>query len=152
MNEKARLKKLLTDHYDGLPWIDISILGTLKKIPAARAAQQVGSSNSVWQIVLHMIAWREQLVHKLKGEPMTVSDSNFIETISDTSRKAWVMTLDRLAASQELVLKTLASVDISKKKKGNMYSNYEYVQAVLQHDAYHLGQIVLLDKLIRDAK
>ena len=45
-------------------------------------------------------------------------------------------------------LKTFSENDFDKVYKNNSMTYYENIQGIIQHDAYHLGQITLLSKLI----
>jgi uncharacterized damage-inducible protein DinB len=151
MNELSRLKKLLSDHFDGSPWMDVNIIDTLKNIPASQAAKKINNLNSIWQIVNHMIAWRETNLERLKGEIIPSPENNFIEDIKDTSEEAWQVTLKKMDRSQHNLLSFLSSAKDSMLEKvyiTNGHTYYEHLQGILQHDAYHLGQIVLLKKLL----
>ena len=151
MSELMRLKKLLSDHFDGSPWLDVNIMDTLKNIPASQAVKKTGHHNSIWQIVNHMIAWRETNLGRLKGEIIPAPENNFIEDVKDTSEEAWQRTLKKMERSQHNLLSFLASAKDSMLEKiyiTNGLSYYEHLQGILQHDAYHLGQIVLLKKLL----
>ena len=69
----------------------------------------------------------------------------------DISKKAWLNTLDKLEDSQEqwrLVLKKFKKKDLEKTYPTNGMSYYDHIQGIVQHDAYHLGQIVLLAKVV----
>jgi|SRR6185436_15236648 len=150
MTELQRLKKLLSDHFDGSPWLDVNIMDTLKDISASKAAGKTGNHNSIWQIVNHMIAWREANLKRVKDEVLPAPDNNFIEEIKDTSEEAWKATLKKLERSQHNILSFLESADDSVLEKiyiPNNLTYYEHLQGILQHDAYHLGQIVLLKKI-----
>ncbi|HPH84699.1 MAG TPA: DinB family protein, partial [Ferruginibacter sp.] len=62
---------------------------------------------------------------------------------------AWKKTLERLEASQQSwldYLERLNTGSLNKIYPGNNMTYYEHIQGILQHDAYHLGQIVLLLK------
>lgn len=151
MTELQRIKKLLSDHFDGSPWLDVNIVDTLKGIPASKAVRKIGNHNSIWQIVNHMIAWREGILKRVKGEFFPSPENNFIEEIKDISEEAWQATLKKLERSQRNLLSFLESADDSILEKiyvPNNLTYYEHLQGILQHDAYHLGQIVLLKKLI----
>jgi len=151
MSELARLKKLLSDHFDGSPWLDVSIMDTLKNISASQAAKKTDHVNSIWQIVNHMIAWRETNLKRLKDEMVAAPENNFIEEIKDTSEEAWQATLKKLERSQHNILSFVSTATDAMLEKvyiTNGFSYYEHLQGILQHDAYHLGQIVLLKKLI----
>lgn len=149
MTETARIKKLISDHFDGSPWLDVTITDTLKNISASQAAKKIDDVNSIWQIVNHMTAWRETLYCKLSGESVTVPSNNFIENIIDTSEKSWRNDIKKLEKSQKNILKYLSDPRDTRfdLEYSNGHTFYEHLQAILQHDAYHLGQIVILQKL-----
>jgi uncharacterized damage-inducible protein DinB len=151
MDEITRLKKLFTDHYDGNPWLDINIVDTLKELTPSQAASKIGDHNSIWQIVQHVVAWRETNLARIQGELVPAPSHNFIEEIQDKSEAAWEKLLGRLQRSQEMLLAYLEKADAASFDtiyKPNQHTYYEHLQGILQHDAYHLGQIVLLKKLI----
>lgn len=151
MNDVKRFQKLFTDHYDGDPWIEINLKETLKGITPAMASQKVGSLNSIWQIVNHVISWRETLLKRVQNEYVPSPENNFIETISDVSAEAWEETLTRLQKSQENLLLYLSGdkeIDFDENPSQGQYSRYELIEGILQHDVYHLGQVVLLKKML----
>jgi uncharacterized damage-inducible protein DinB len=151
MNEPARLRKLFTDHFDGSPWLDVNIMDTLKNISATQAAKKIDHLNSIWQIVNHIICWRETNLKRVNNEIIPAPENNFIEVVMDASEEAWQATLIKLERSQHNILSFLSSSNDSMLEKvyvANGLSYYEHLQGILQHDAYHLGQIVLLKKLI----
>ena len=151
MTDVERLQKLFKDHYDGDPWIEINFMNTLKGITATMAAQKVGSLNTIWQIVNHVISWRETLLKRIQNENIPSPENNFIETISDVSAEAWKDTMNRLQASQDKLLSYLSEkkeIDLDENPSHGQYSRYELIEGILQHDVYHLGQVVLIKKMI----
>jgi len=149
IDETARIKKLITDHFDGSPWLNVTISDTLKKNSSSQAAKKIDGLNSIWQIVNHLTAWRDTIYCKLSGESVTFTSNNFIEDITDTSEKNWKNDLKKLDKSQKNIMKFLSdSRDLDfQLEYSNGHTFYEDMQAILQHDAYHLGQIVILQKL-----
>lgn len=150
-NEITKLKKLFSDHYQGDPWIDITLLNTLKNISADQASEKIGSLNSIWQIVNHMILWRKALLRRVKGNSISVPANNFITEVKDKSEKSWKKTFKDLEDSQKNLLTFLSrSKDslLENISPASGYSYYELLVAILLHDTYHIGQIVLIKKLI----
>ncbi|RYY68008.1 MAG: DinB family protein [Chitinophagaceae bacterium] len=149
MNENNRLKKLLADHFDGEPWIEVQILASLQGLTARDAAKNIQGLNSIWQIVHHMRCWRETLLRRLQGEQIPSPDNNYFEAIPVVSEKHWMEALEKLTRSQQALLHYLSTdIDMDEKPPGSVYSRYELLQGVLQHDAYHLGQVILIRKLL----
>ncbi|MBE2228795.1 MAG: DinB family protein [Ignavibacteria bacterium] len=151
MTNIQHINKLLKDHYNGVPWIDITIAGTLKTLTAKKAAMKVDGLNSVWQIVNHMISWRNALIARVKDKPVPHPDNNFISEVKDTTAKAWKDTLKKFEKSQKDILAFLGKqkdIHLEKISPASGYSYYELVMAIIIHDSYHLGQIVLIKKMI----
>lgn len=153
MKETLRIKSLFEKLYDGHPWIDVNLLHTLAPLTAQQAAARViPQLNTIWEIMNHLISWRKNVLQRIQGSVITTPDNNYVEPVKNTSEKAWKNTLRQLAATQESWVQLLATFD--KKDFEKIYSNnqmsyYEHIQGILQHDAYHLGQIVLLAKLVQ---
>jgi len=152
MRERERIVKLFEDLYNGEPWIDVTIQGTLKKLSAAQAAKKVSPElNSIWQLVDHMTEWRRNVLQRVRGKIMATPDNNYIISTKDTSEAAWKQTLKSLEDSQDLwisFLKNCNEGEFEKIYPKNNLSYYEHIHGILQHDAYHLGQIVLLAKMV----
>ena len=153
MNQLERFHKLFVDHYDGHPWIEVNLAATLEGITAADAAQKIGRLNSIWQIVNHLVSWRETLLKRINGESAPAPENNFIEDITDASSVAWKKTMERLQVSQGKLIAYLSGTEatgLDENPRQEQYSRYELIESILQHDVYHLGQIVLIKKLLRD--
>lgn len=59
--------KSIQDTYNGDPWHGPSIKKVLSGIPPERADSQISDGHSIIELVLHMVAWRSFVVHKLHG-------------------------------------------------------------------------------------
>lgn len=144
--------KLLNDHFNGNPWIDVTILGELKKLSAKQAAYKPGGLNSVWEIVNHMISWRKALIGRVMGKPVKYSDDNFFREVKDRSPEAWKKTIAELKKSQKTIISFLQKQEdelLETVSPASGYTFYELVEAILLHDAYHTGQIVLIKNFIQ---
>jgi uncharacterized damage-inducible protein DinB len=150
MKETERISKLFTDLYNGSPWIGVVIVPTLKKLTAKQAAKRIYKDwNTIWEITNHLISWRENVLRRVQGEVIKSPSHNYVLPIKDTSEEAWQTTLKRLDDSQIAwlaFLKKFKSADFDKIYPNNGMNYYEHIHGILQHDAYHLGQIVILSK------
>lgn len=154
MRENARMIKLFTDLYDGDPWLGVNWMDTLKTISAEKACTRIAEDrNTIWEIVNHVTLWRRNVWRRIQGEVNTTPDHNYILPVTDVSEEAWQRSLQELKDTQQQWLDLLESYD--ENQYSNIYPNnqmtyYEHIHGILQHDAYHLGQIVLLSKLMED--
>lgn len=155
MKEKERLKSLFEKLYNGSPWIDINIDATLKNISHQQAHKRIlAGCNSIWEITNHLIAWRSNVLKRVHGKKIKTPGNNYFEKVNDHSANAWANTLKRFAATQKQWLHYLEKLNpeqLGTLYPGNNMSYYEHIQGILQHDAYHLGQIVLLKKVVMKA-
>jgi len=152
MTEQQHLGALFQNLYNGHPWIDVTLTGVLENIPAEKAQQRVGHCNTIWEIVVHMIRWRENVLQRVQGAVLKTPANNYIEPISDTSDDAWGNTLRALESSQSAWLDFLKNLNLAELDKPYPVSGltyYEHIHGILQHDSYHLGQIVLLSRLLQ---
>lgn len=155
MTNIQHINKLLKDHYNGVPWIDITIMGTLKTITAKQAALKLRRLNSIWQIVNHMISWRNALIARVKDKPALHPDNNFIWEVKNTTAKAWKDTIKEFEKSQKDIMTFLGKqkdTHLEKVSPTSGYSYYELVMTIIIHDTYHLGQIVLIKKMIDEGQ
>jgi uncharacterized damage-inducible protein DinB len=154
MKETARIVKLFDDLYDGSPWIGVNILPNLQKLTAQQAARRIYSNwNTIWEITNHMISWRENVLQRIQGKIIKTPSHNYVVPVIDTSQKAWQLTLERLQTSQEAwvsFLKKFKAGDLENIYPPNNHTYYDHIQGILQHDAYHLGQIIIISKKVRE--
>ena len=150
MTEIDRIVSLYEKLYDGEPWIDVSILSVLESITARQAAKRnLKNCNSIWEIVNHIIEWRLNVLQRLQGFVIQTPDNNYFEAIEVKTDKDWADTLKKFEDTQTQWLEFLKEFKPSlfeTEYPTNKMTYYEHIQGVLQHDAYHLGQIVLLAK------
>lgn len=149
--ERERIISLFEKLYDGHPWIDVTLMPTLEKISAQQAATKVlPDCNSIWEITNHLVNWRENVLQRIQGKIVTTPSNNYIKPITDTSQKAWSKTLEGLESTQKewvRVLRKFSVEDFGTEYPTNGMTYYEHIHGIVQHDAYHLGQIVLLSKI-----
>ena len=149
MKETTRIAELFEKLYDGDSWIGESLVGTLQNIPAAAAAKKTEPWNSIWEIVNHIIHWRENVLSRVQGNIMNAPQDNYFKPVKDQSEEAWANTLTELKKTQDrwlAFLQKMDEADLEKIYPNNQASYYHNIHGIGQHDAYHLGQIILLAK------
>lgn len=152
MKETERIIKLFENLYQGSPWIDVTVIGIVENITAQQAAKRIlPKRNTIWEIVNHLISWRLNVLQRVQGKVISTPGNNYFVPVKDTSSAAWKNTLKRLNDSQRqwiAFLKTFKEKDFEKVYPNNNMSYYEHIHGIIQHDAYHLGQLVLLAKSV----
>lgn len=127
----------------------------LDGVNAAEAAwTSSGFSNSIWQIVNHLIFWNEDVIHRMNGteNPHKAEDNE--ETFGipgdPEDEMGWAQTVTRLNEVMNHLKTVIADLDDEKLKApyaANRSSLERLLSNIMMHDTYHIGQIVLLRKL-----
>ncbi|CAL1518038.1 DinB family protein [Chitinophaga sp. MM2321] len=149
---------LLTEHlaasvealYNGQPWLDVTFREHLSRINALQAVQRFKESNCIWQVVNHVIFWHQRVQRYIYNEPPEKEgDLPDFYMPENHGEENWQATLHRLEHSFAQMGET-----IRKFPEDELFDTFPgtdkiaiyYLQGIAEHDAYHLGQIVLLHK------
>jgi uncharacterized damage-inducible protein DinB len=127
----------------------------LQGVTAAEAAwTSSGNSNSIWQIVNHLIFWNEDVIHRIKGTENPHKAENNEETFGNPGDPedeiGWSQTVQRLHEVMNKLKTVIADLDdvkLTAPYAANSYSIERLLSNIMMHDTYHVGQIVLLRKL-----
>ena len=153
MKESQRIIKLFEKGYDGSPWIDVNLVDTLHSISAEQALKKITpASNSIWEITNHIISWRNNVLQRVKGKELKTPPHNYFTPVKKGTQTDWELTLQQLDATQNdwiQFLKTIQEETFEEIYLPNQMTYYEHIQGILQHDVYHLGQIVMLTRLLK---
>ncbi|MEB2775485.1 DinB family protein [Algoriphagus sp. D3-2-R+10] len=152
MKESRRIENLFAKQYNGDPWLGVNMVDKLGQINPEQAAYKFSpEANSIWELLNHIIGWREAVLHGIPQKSYLSPIHNYIQPITNPSQEEWIKTLDRLKKTQTKWIQFLSTVEetIFDEPFGDKsYSHYELIMGVLHHDIYHLGQISLLVRLI----
>jgi len=120
------------------------------------AARFIATAHTIWEIVLHVAAWKDVVRRRLEGEPVRLPLEDDWPAVTDISPEGWQSTLAKLAQRHEALVKTvqgltearLADILITEQSRetGGGVSCYITLHGIVQHDLYHAGQIALLKK------
>jgi uncharacterized damage-inducible protein DinB len=162
MSESLRqtiLRQFRATH-DGDPWYGSSRARVLRGVTAAQAAARpVPGGHSIWELVLHMTAWTEEVLRRLDGaSPATPARGDWpaVPTVTDAAWRASRAALTRAHAAVCAAVEALPSRRFSQRvgqlrepALGTGITVAEMLVGLSQHDAYHIGQIVVLTQARR---
>lgn len=139
---KKTPQRMWDDAWKGVGW-GPAWKDAFEGITAQQAAwKPAGGSDrvhSVWQILHHIVFWRDGMVSILDGKHPTddeIARRNW-EAPSEVSEPAWAAARARYAASHRLIADAMARSEEAAEKLAEM----------LPHDAYHIGQVFTMRAL-----
>ena len=149
--EIQRVIHLFEKTFTGNAWHGPAVMEVLADLTIEETLNKIENSHTIAELVEHMITWRQFVVKKLEGDALyDVPEHENFRSVSTITEKDWKATLERLQLSQETLLNLLKSTPDNKLNEtvGNRnYNYYTLLHGIIQHDIYHLGQIVLMRKL-----
>jgi uncharacterized damage-inducible protein DinB len=156
MSEIDRIVDELDRDQQGEPWHGPSALQVLEGITASQAAAKpIAGAHSIWELVLHVIAWRGEVARRARGgEPAEPAEGDW-PPVKETTDASWARTLARLSESHRDLTEALRrlpdgrldeTVGQRDRSIGTGVTYYVTAHGVSQHDAYHLGQVSLLKR------
>jgi uncharacterized damage-inducible protein DinB len=152
MNGIKLIKDQLEKAFYGGAWHGPSVLEALENISAEKAASKpVKNAHSIWEIALHINAWRFCAQKRLSGEEYEPSPEEDWPEIKNKSKSSWERTISNLKESMTYLIEFLSKLDeniLNEKIAGKEYTYYFLLHGLVQHEVYHAGQIMLLKKAL----
>ena len=160
MSETARIVEELEREHAGDPWHGSSVTDILKGVSATEAAARpLPRVHTIWEIVLHMTAWKNEIRRRLAGAPAGEPEEGDWREAGPATRERWYETLQGLDAAQIALVAAVRDLpegrlleptkDFRERADGTGVSHYVLLHGIVQHDAYHAGQIAMLIRAVR---
>lgn len=150
MKESERIQDQLRRAFTGDAWHGPSVLEILANVTATQAAARpVTGAHTIWELVLHIMAWQNACRRRLQGDRAELPDEEDWTIINDSGDEGWEKTLSALRESYQTLSEAIAKVDDAKLDSPileGMPSTYITLHGAVQHDLYHAGQIAILKK------
>ena len=153
MTPSAHIAKHLKDVYFGGNWTVSSLKEHLSDVTWQEAVTRVHGLNTIARLTYHIGYYVTILMRVLQGGPLEGSDKFSFDHPPIQSAEDWQNLLDKTWAEAETLAALIEQVpedklwgDFIDAKYGTYYRN---VQGVVEHTHYHLGQIVVIKKMVR---
>jgi hypothetical protein len=147
MIEINRIVKQFEALQHGDCWIGVNFKEALHGIDAAAAAKRLSANgNSIWMLSTHLIYWRTRVTNRLNGNdsPPPFKDFALPNELSEAQWKQTLLDFESAYHSLRNALHSMKDEQLDKPSPREGQSFYQLITGCLQHDAYHLGQIVFL--------
>jgi len=160
MSEKHRIIDLSSRVMDGDPWHAGSIAALLTDVTAAEAAARpIPGAHSIWQLVLHMTGWAEEVRLRVAGAPAGTPAVGDWPRVGPVGRARWDAARAGLFSAYRALQRDVSRMpvrDLSRptsdprnRATGEGMSRYVTIHGVIHHATYHAGQIALLKRALR---
>lgn len=156
MTFQKQLSQHLKDVYNGNNWTAVNLSTTLHDVDWQEAIFKIDHLNTIAVLVFHINYYVEAVLNVLDGNPLQASDLYSFDLQEINAEEGWLqlkeklfMNGDMLASKIETLNETKLFEDFADPKYGNYCRN---LMGIVEHIHYHLGQMVLIKKIMRQQK
>jgi len=152
MHLTAQIAKHLRDVHFGGNWTASNLKQHLSGVTSEQATTKVPSFNTIVALVYHINYYVGAIIKVLQGGPLDAHDKYSFDHPPISSEEDWQQLLNKtwadaetLAALIEQLPNTKLDENFLDGKYGTWYRN---LAGLIEHTHYHLGQIVLIKKML----
>lgn len=152
MQLPAQIAKHFRDVHFGGNWTSSNLKEHLADVDWQQATTQVHGFNTIATLVYHTNYYVDAATKVLQGEPLNAKDKYSFDLPPIQSQADWERLLAKTWADAERFAGLIEQLpeqrlweDFTDKKYGNYYRN---LHGIIEHLHYHLGQIVLIKKIV----
>jgi uncharacterized damage-inducible protein DinB len=151
------IREDLRQSYIGHPWHGSSITDVLEGVDAQTAARRsIPNAHTIWELVLHMAGWTREVSSRVRGGSPKSPPQDWPEQNTSGGEMAWRDALRDLEAAQNDLERAVDDLEpedlirwIEDKRDPSVVTGVSVgtlIRGLLQHQAYHQGQIAILKR------
>ena len=152
MNLSAQIAKHFKDVHFGGNWTSVNLKQTLADVTWQQATTKIYSLNTIATLVFHINYYVSAVLKVLQGGPLDAHDKYSFDLPPIQNQENWEKLLNKMWTEAEDFAVLVEQLPESKlgetffeEKYGNYYRN---LHGIIEHTHYHLGQIVLIKKIL----
>ena len=153
MGFSQQIAKNFRQLHFGPSLVGASLKDTLEGVSWEEATTKVGNLNTIAKLVFHINYYVSAVIEVLEGKPLNAHDKYSYDMKPIESEADWQELLQKVWDQAETfasLAEMLSDEDLASPmgdgKYGNWFKNLLIIQ---EHSNYHLGQIVLMKKMVR---
>ncbi len=147
-------------HHGGA-WHGPSVTEALDGVTAAMAdARVLPSSHTIHALTHHISAWAGEVLKRLEGRsPQIPDEGDFPAPVKALDELAWMRAVAHLDAVHARLIEAILALDPARLEQvvgdepspqlGTGHTVRGMIHGLVQHDAYHAGQIVILKRALQ---
>lgn len=148
MTSGERIAAELRRAWNGAPWHGPSLAEVIGRVNARQAAtRRARASHTPWQLVLHLTTWVETPLRRLDDPAFDPGDGTDFPDPSAMSEEQWRGDVAQLGDAIERLAQRVAMMPdeaLAAPVGSRGYTHTTMLDGVVQHLAYHAGQVALL--------
>jgi uncharacterized damage-inducible protein DinB len=159
MSISEKLSSQLTNVLSGDPWYGFPVYTIIEGISFEAAYEKPpGSVHNIAAMVLHMVAWTEEVMDRMNGLPSGLPTSGDWPPIGTPDEQKWQNYVEDLKLVNVNLIGIIQKFpedqwslpinDERNRELGTGVTYEELINGLIQHHIYHSAQIALLNRII----
>lgn len=155
MNPAPLIARALREVYNGKNWTWVDLKTALQDVDWQAATTRIGELNTIALLVYHMDYYVRIQLKVLQGGSLEGSDKDSFNMPPVGSQADWDALVKQVFDNAETLAQLIEQLPEEKlgetffeEKYGDLYRN---LQGNVEHLHYHLGQIMILKKLLKES-
>ncbi|NLU92062.1 DinB family protein [Chitinophaga sp. Ak27] len=155
MNATKQIAKHFRDVHLGGNWTSVNLKDTLTGISWQQATTQIDDLNTIAVLVFHINYYVGVITRVLQGGPLEGNDKLSFNVPLISSEEAWQTLVNKSITEAEemtVLIEKLDDTTLQENFTDPKYGTYfRNLLGVTEHTHYHLGQIAILKKIVRNS-
>ena len=154
MNLSQQIANQFREVYLNGNWVSTNLKTQLSDVSLKQATTKVGSLNTIAALTFHINYYVAGIVNVFEGGSLDIRDKFSFDLPPLESESDWAQLLskswsdaEKFATLVEQMSEEKLRADFVDPKYGNYHRN---ITAMIEHAYYHLGQIVIIKKLLAE--
>jgi hypothetical protein len=154
MQTTAQIATQLRHFHFGGNWTGVNMKDTLRDVTWEQATTKIHHLNTIVALVYHINYYIDAQLRLLQGQELTAKDKYSFDHPPVQSQQDWDALLDKVWKDAEIFATLIEQFPNDKlchtfvnDKYGNYFRNFT---GAIEHGHYHLGQIVIIKKMINE--
>ncbi len=156
MNLSQVIASHVMEAYFGNSWSDVCVRDIVKDIQYDEAITiSAASPNTIAALLYHIMFYNKAICQRLRGEEPQIGEANGFDLPPLKSESDWKQLVsDAMEAAEKLAdaIRNFPQEKLFDEKPEGKGTYYKKFHGVIEHNYYHLGQIMILKKLIRSSR
>lgn len=147
----ARLSEVLLDG----KWVTgTHFKKEISSIGVEAATQKIGPLHSIAELTFHLLYYLKGINDVFQGQPLTIKDQFSFDAPAITTETEWQNLIGSFGTEAENFILNVGR--LSEDALFQNFANSDYgsveknINAMIEHAYYHLGQVVLIKKLLKE--
>ncbi|MBN8670414.1 MAG: DinB family protein [Chitinophagales bacterium] len=153
MQYTKQIAKHLNEVYNGGNWTWVNLHDTLKDVTWQQATTKVQDMNTIAVITFHMGYYVAAILNVLRGNPLDSKDELSFNHPPINSEADWQAMCNTISDNWQALVVAIEQLPDEKleeyftQEKYGIY--YRNLHGLIEHTHYHMGQIVIIKKLLK---